>query len=156
MGRPAVNSYRSENFECKVVGADAHIGPAERTVFYGNLRRIRSCPMGRQSRRPLQRRFTFLVGADDSVRPQNILVLRESSANSQLPNGPMWASAPTVKAVGAYEFAEDSYKITAFCGRSRTLPRPRLGRIRTALQISNAERFCRSHLNVTACKFGVP
>ena len=33
--------------------------------------------MGRQSRRPLQRRFTFLVGADDSVRPQNIPLFTE-------------------------------------------------------------------------------
>ena len=38
---------------------------------------------------------TYPVGADDSVRPQDISVLRKSSANSQLPSGPMWASAPT-------------------------------------------------------------
>ena len=38
---------------------------------------------------------TYPVGADDSVRPQDILVLRQFSANSQLPSGPMWASAPT-------------------------------------------------------------
>ena len=36
------------------VGADAHIGPAVCTVFYGNLRRIRRCPMGRCGHRPLQ------------------------------------------------------------------------------------------------------
>ena len=35
------------------------------------------------------------AGADDSVRPQNVPVLRKSAANSQLPSGPMWASAPT-------------------------------------------------------------
>ena len=38
---------------------------------------------------------TYPVGADDSVRPQNIPILRESPANSQLPNGPMPTSAPT-------------------------------------------------------------
>ena len=38
---------------------------------------------------------TYPVGADDSVRPQDISVLRHFSANSQLPSGPMWASAPT-------------------------------------------------------------
>ena len=38
---------------------------------------------------------TYPVGADDSVRPQDISVLRKSSTNSQLPSGPMWASAPT-------------------------------------------------------------
>ena len=31
-------------------------------------------------------------------------VLRKSSANSQLPNGPMWASAPTIAWGCAYEF----------------------------------------------------
>ena len=35
------------------------------------------------------------VGADDSVRPQNVPVLRKSAAKSQLLSGPMWASAPT-------------------------------------------------------------
>ena len=38
--------------------------------FYENLRRIRGCPRGRQSRRPLQRSLLSPVGADDSVRPQ--------------------------------------------------------------------------------------
>ena len=38
--------------------------------FYENLRRIRGCPRGRQSRRPLQRPLLSPVGADDSVRPQ--------------------------------------------------------------------------------------
>ena len=51
--------------------------------------------LGRQSRRPLQRPPLSPVGADDSVRPQNVPVLRKSAANSQLPSGPMWASAPT-------------------------------------------------------------
>ena len=36
--------------------------------FYENLRRIRNFPMGRQSRRPLQRPFALPVVADDSVR----------------------------------------------------------------------------------------
>ena len=98
------------------VGVDAHIALAGCTVLYGNLRRIRDFPMGRQSRRPLQQALALLVGADDSVRPQDILVLRQFSANSQLPSGPMWASAPT-------EFQ----------------------RIRTALHIFNAERFYRRY-----------
>ena len=62
-----------------------HIGPAGRTRFYGTLRRIRICQMGRQSRRPLRKgfnRFPYLVGADDSVRPQNMPVLWKSAANS--------------------------------------------------------------------------
>ena len=66
------------------------------------------------------------VEADDSVRPQNISVLRKSSAKSQLSSGPMWASAPT-----------------------------ELRRIRTALQILNAKRFYSSHSNATTYKFGV-
>ena len=54
-----------------------HIDPAERAVLYGNLRRIRNCPMGRQSRRPLQQVSALPVGADDSVRPQNAVVFSE-------------------------------------------------------------------------------
>ena len=54
-----------------------HIDPAERAVLYGNLRRIRNCPMGRQSRRPLQQVSVLPVGADDSVRPQNAVVFSE-------------------------------------------------------------------------------
>ena len=54
-----------------------HIGPAECTVLYGNLRRIRDFPMGRQSRRPLQQVSALPVGADDSVRPQNAVVFSE-------------------------------------------------------------------------------
>ena len=41
-------------------------------------------------------------------------------------------------------------------GRSRAPPLPSLGRIRTALQILNAERFYRNNLKVTTIKFGVP
>ena len=63
--------------------------------FYGNSRKIRNFSSGRQSRRPLQRLLLSPVGADDSVRPRDISVLRKSSTNSQLPSGPMWASAPT-------------------------------------------------------------
>ena len=54
-----------------------HIDPAECTVFYGNLRRIRDFPMGRQSRRPLQQVSALPVGADDSVRPQNVPLFSE-------------------------------------------------------------------------------
>ena len=51
--------------------------PAERTIFYKNLRRLRNFPLGRQSRRPLQRHSLFPVVADDSVRPQNIPLFTE-------------------------------------------------------------------------------
>ena len=54
-----------------------HIDPAECTVFYGTLRRIRDFPMGRQSRRPLQQVSALPVGADDSVRPQNVPLFSE-------------------------------------------------------------------------------
>ena len=90
-----------------------HIDPAECAVLYGNLRRIRNCPMGRQSRRPLQQVSALPVGADDSVRPQNMSILRKSSANSLLPSGPMWASAPTTKGVSTYGFAVNSRRLTA-------------------------------------------
>ncbi len=71
-----------------------HIGPAGRTVFYEKLRQIRDFPMGRQVvgtttlALPLQ-------GRTPLVHPQDVPILRESSANSKLPSGPMWASAPT-------------------------------------------------------------
>ena len=100
-----------------------HIDHAERAVFYETLRRIRDFPMGRQSRRPLQRPSLSPVGAHDSVRPQDIPVLRESSANSQLPTGPMWASAPTTKCAGAIEFAKEFRKTAAFC-RAEQSPAP--------------------------------
>ena len=51
--------------------------PAERTIFYKNLRRLRNFPLGGQSRRPLQRHSLFPVVADDSVRPQNIPLFTE-------------------------------------------------------------------------------
>ena len=54
-----------------------HIDPAERTIFYENLRRLRNFPLGRQSRRPLPRHSLFPVVADDSVRPQNIPLFTE-------------------------------------------------------------------------------
>ena len=84
-----------------------HIDPAECIVLYEKLRRIRDFPMGRQSRRPLQRPSLSPVGADDPVRPQNMPVLWKSAANSSLPSGPMWASAPTAECAGTYESAED-------------------------------------------------
>ena len=120
-----------------------HIDPAGCTGFYGNLRRIRNFPSGRQSRRPLRRDCTsaYLVGADDSVRLRDVPILRESSANSQLPGGPMWASAPTGYG-GDLQLPN---------GRSRAPPLPS-----TTPQISNAERFYRSHLNATAHKSVVP
>ena len=75
--------------------------PGRMHRFYGNLRRICTFSMGRQSRRPLQQPFALSVGEDDSVRPRDVPILRESSANSQLPNGAMCASPPTSKEVTA-------------------------------------------------------
>ena len=74
-----------------------HIGPAGCTGFTEILGKFVTShwadrvvgPYGEASM------HTYPVGADDSVRPQDISVLRKSSANSQLPSGPMWASAPT-------------------------------------------------------------
>ena len=51
--------------------------PAERTIFYKNLRRLRNFPLGRQSRRPLQRPALSPVEADDSVRPQDAPLFTE-------------------------------------------------------------------------------
>ena len=50
--------------------------------FSENLRRIRGCPRGRQSRRPLQRPLLSPVGADDSVRPQTAPVFTGISGES--------------------------------------------------------------------------
>ena len=84
-----------------------HIDPAGCTGFYGNLRRIRNFPSGRQSRRPLRRDCTsaYLVGADDSVRPRDVPILRESSANSQLPHGPKMGIGPYRTPANPYCFA---------------------------------------------------
>ena len=102
-----------------------HIGPAGRTVFYEKLRQIRDFPMGRQSRRPLQQPFALSVGEDDSVRPRDVPILRESSANSQLPNGAMCASPPTSKEVTACGFAANSRRNSLHsAGRSRAPPLP--------------------------------
>ena len=85
--------------------------------FYGNLRRICNFSMGRQSRRPLQQPFALSVGADDSVRPRDVPILRESTANSQLP--------PTSKEVTACGFAANSRRNSLHsAGRSRAPPLP--------------------------------
>ena len=46
-------------------------------VFYKTVQQICNCPMGRQSRRPLQQVSALPVGADDPVRPQNAVVFSE-------------------------------------------------------------------------------
>ena len=57
------------------------------------------------------------VGADDSVRPRDVPILRESSANSQLP--------PTSKEVTACGFAANSRRNSLHsAGRSRAPPLP--------------------------------
>ena len=91
--------------------------PGRMHRFYGNLRRICTFSMGRQSRRPLQQPFALSVGADDSVRPRDVPILRESSANSQLP--------PTSKEVTACGFAANSRRNSLHsAGRSRAPPLP--------------------------------
>ena len=91
--------------------------PGRMHRFYRNLRRICNFSMGRQSRRPLQQPFAFSVGADDSVRPRDVPILRESSANSQLP--------PTSKEVTACGFAANSRRNSLHsAGRSRAPPLP--------------------------------
>ena len=97
--------------------------PGRMHRFYGNLRRICNFSMGRQSRRPLQQPFAFSVGADDSVRPRDVPILRESSANSQLPNGAMCASPPTSKEVTACGFAANSRR-NSLHSAGRAEPRP--------------------------------
>ena len=91
--------------------------PGRMHRFYGNLRRICTFSMGRQSRRPLQQPFALSVGEDDSVRPRDVPILRESSANSQLP--------PTSKEVTACGFAANSRRNSLHsAGRSRAPPLP--------------------------------
>ena len=89
--------------------------PGRMHRFYGNLRRICNFSMGRQSRRPLQQPFALSVGADDSVRPRDVPILRESSANSQLP--------PTSKEVTACGFAANSRR-NSLHSAGRAEPRP--------------------------------
>ena len=99
--------------------------PGRMHRFYRNLRRICNFSMGRQSRRPLQQPFALSVGEDDSVRPRDVPILRESSANSQLPNGAMCASPPTSKEVTACGFAANSRRNSLHsAGRSRAPPLP--------------------------------
>ena len=91
--------------------------PGRMHRFYGNLRRICNFSMGRQSCRPLQQPFALSVGEDDSVRPRDVPILRESSANSQLP--------PTSKEVTACGFAANSRRNSLHsAGRSRAPPLP--------------------------------
>ena len=91
--------------------------PGRMHRFYGNLRRICNFSMGRQSCRPLQQPFALSVGADDSVRPRDVPILRGSSANSQLP--------PTSKEVTACGFAANSRRNSLHsAGRSRAPPLP--------------------------------
>ena len=97
--------------------------PGRMHRFYRNLRRICNFSMGRQSRRPLQQPFALSVGEDDSVRPRDVPILRESSANSQLPNGAMCASPPTSKEVTACGFAANSRRNSLHsAGRAESRP----------------------------------
>ena len=54
-----------------------HIDPAVCTCFLQNCSANLQLPNGPTASSALQRRFTFPVGADDSVRPQNAVVFSE-------------------------------------------------------------------------------
>ena len=90
--------------------------PGRMYRFYGNLRRICNFSMGRQSRRPLQQPFALSVGEDDSVRPRDVPILRESSANSQLPPYIQRGNCLRIRRKFSKEF-------TAFC-RAEQSPAP--------------------------------
>ena len=90
--------------------------PGRMHRFYGNLRRICNFSMGRQSRRPLQQPFALSVGEDDSVRPRDVPILRESSANSQLPPYIQRGNCLRIRRKFSKEF-------TAFC-RAEQSPAP--------------------------------
>ena len=102
----SANSYALPYFS---VGVDAHIDPAECTVSYENLR---PQIFGEFVTSKWADRVCNQSGLDKS-RPQNVLILCCFSANSLLPSGPMWASAPTTECAGASEFAENFCKNTA-------------------------------------------
>ena len=90
--------------------------PGRMHRFYRNLRRICNFSMGRQSRRPLQQPFALSVGEDDSVRPRDVPILRESSANSQLPPYIQRGNCLRIRRKFSKEF-------TAFC-RAEQSPAP--------------------------------
>ena len=71
------------------------------------------------------------------------------------PEGRFLFAGCTLSATGAFILRENAVKTDA-AGRSRTLPPlSSPGRIRTALQISNAERFYRNNSNAAIHKLGV-
>ena len=90
--------------------------PGRMHRFYGNLRRICNFSMGRQSRRPLQQPFALSVVEDDSVCPRDVPILRESSANSQLPPYIQRGNCLRIRRKFSKEF-------TAFC-RAEQSPAP--------------------------------
>ena len=134
-----------------------HIDPAECTVFYGNLRRIRDFPMGRQSRRPLQQVSALPVGADDSVRPQDVPLFSEifgefvASQRADVGIGPYNRMCRCIRIRRGFPI------VPCFPpGGHRAPPLPSLRRIRTALQILNAVLFYSRYQIVTTYKSGVP
>ena len=74
-----------------VVGVDAHIDPAGCTAFTEILGEFVTSHWADRVVGPYVKALLspYPVGADDSVRPQDISVLRISSAKPQLPSGPM-------------------------------------------------------------------
>ncbi len=131
-----------------------HIDHAERAVFYETLRRIRDFPMGQQSRRPLQQHCSSCRGRTTlSARriyrfygnPRRIRNFPPGRCGHRplQPNAQVQSNSP-----------KSFVKQLLSAGQSRALPLPRLRRIRTAIQVSNAGRFYRSYSNVTAHEFG--
>ena len=84
--------------------------------FYENLRRIRGCPRGRQSRRPLQRPLLSPVGADDSVRPQTAPVFTGTF-------GEFATSSRADVGIGPYMTPANSHRPAKF-NRRASLPQP--------------------------------
>ena len=74
-----------------VVGVDAHIDPAGCTGFTEIFGETEPSHWADRAVGPYGEisMHSYPVGADDSVRPQDISVLRKSSAKPQLPSGPM-------------------------------------------------------------------
>ena len=73
------------------VGVDAHIDPAGCTGFTEIFGETEPSHWADRAVGPYGEisMHSYPVGADDSVRPQDISVLRKSSAKPQLPSGPM-------------------------------------------------------------------
>ena len=98
-----------------------HIDHAERAVFYETLRRIRDFPMGRQSRRPLQRSFDAHVSRRGGrlCPPAGYICFTEIF-------GKIATSLRADRVVGPYRVSANSYCPANF-EREAFLPQPFTG-----------------------------